>query len=124
MAVTPTTFKVRYPEFSSVDDSRIQLFIDDATLEMSEEKWGDLYDRGLSALAAHLLAIATQNAASGGTGASIGGEIASRAVGSVSVSFTTSNSMDSSLKFYMSTAYGAEYWRLVLLVGVGWVAIW
>ncbi|NIV93798.1 DUF4054 domain-containing protein [candidate division KSB1 bacterium] len=123
MAVTPTTFKDRYPEFSSESDSRIQIFIDDAELELEESRWGDLYDRGLSALTAHLLAIANKNAAGSGSGTALAGKLASRTVGSVSVSFNSGQSTGSTEDFYLSTSYGAEYWRLAKMVGMGIVAV-
>lgn len=123
MAVTPTTFKARYTEFSSESDARVQVYIDDAELELSEDVWGDFYDRGLSALTAHLLAIANRNAASSGTGVSLGGSLTGRSVGSVSVSFGASASSGSSEDYYLSTAYGAEYWRLAKIVGMGIIAV-
>ena len=123
MAVTPTTFKARYTEFASTSDARVQVYIDDAELEMNESQWGDLYDRGLSALTAHLLSIADKNAASGGAGTSLTGGVSSRSVGSVSVSFGTSSSSGSAEDFYLSTSYGADYWRLAKMVGLGIVAV-
>jgi hypothetical protein len=123
MAVTPTTIKTRYPEFASVADARIQVFIDDAELEMDEGRWGDLYDRGLSALTAHLLAIANRNAASAGTGISIGGALTARTIGSLSASFGSSPSNGSTEDYLRSTAYGADYLRLVQIVGTDIVVV-
>ena len=123
MAVTPTSFKAEYTEFASESDARVQIYLDHAALEMSAGVWGNLYDRGLSALAAHLLAIANRNAASSGTGVATGGALTSRSVGSVSVSFGISASSGSTEDFYRSTAYGAEYWRLAKQVGMGIVAV-
>jgi len=123
VTVTPATFKARYPEFDSESDARIQIFINDAMLEVSESRWGDLYDRGLSALAAHLLVIANKNTAAAGSGSALSGKVASRTVGSVSVSFNNAASNGSTEDFYLSTSYGAEYWRLALSVGMGIVAV-
>jgi len=123
MAVTPTTFKARYTEFASETDARVQVYITDAELEMDEGRWGDLYDRGLSALTAHLLAIANRNAASSGTGISLGGALTSRTVGSVSVSFGSAPTSGSTEAYLLSTAYGAEYLRLVQIVGTGIVVV-
>jgi hypothetical protein len=123
MAVTPTTFKARYTEFASTSDARVQVYIDDAELEMNEAQWGDLYDRGLSALTAHLLSIADKNAASGGAGTSLPGALVGRSVGSVSIQFATSASGGTSSDFYLSTAYGTDYWRLAQMVGLGIVVV-
>ena len=125
MAVTPTEFKARYTEFASTSDARCQVYLDDAAGEMNEGRWGDLYDRGQAALAAHLLSVADQNAASGGSGAALGGQVASRTVGSVSVSFSNGVvSGGSAENFFLSTSYGAEYWRLSLKVGMGIEAVY
>lgn len=124
MAVTPTTFKARYTEFSSETDARVQVYIDDAELEMNEGQWGTLYDRGLSALTAHLLAIANRNAvATTGTGTSVGGTVQKKSVGSVAVSFASIPILSSVESFYMSTSYGAEYWRLMKHVGMEVVVV-
>lgn len=123
MTVTPADFKLRYPEFDPVDDARVQIFLDDAALEMCESAWGDLYDRGQAALAAHMLAIANQTEASGGTGGGASGPVASRSIGDVSVSFGLSSSSSKSEDWYTSTPYGSDYWRLVKIVGMGAVVV-
>jgi hypothetical protein len=120
--ITPTTMKNRFPEFVSIADSRIQLFIDDAVLELSPGEWADNYDRGLSYLAAHLLSCSISTAAGGGVGG-MNGPVASRAVGDVSISFGSTLSMDAAAGVYNNTPYGQEYWRLVNLLGVGMLTV-
>lgn len=124
MAVTPTTFKARYTEFASTSDARVQVYIDDAELEMNEAQWGDLYDRGLSALTAHLLSIADKNAASGGAGTSLPGKVLGRSVGSVSTQFVGSTiTKSTTVDYFLSTSYGTDYWRLAQMVGLGIVVV-
>ena len=74
MALTAADFKIRYPEFDSVDDVTVDRFIADAEQELAEACWGDLYERGVFALAAHFLSLdqKRQAAGSGGNGEAAG----------------------------------------------------
>lgn len=114
MTITPADFKARFTEFASVEDTRVQLFIDDAELEMSESAWGNIYDKGLAYLTAHLLTISDLTA-SGNSGSL--NALASRAVDGVSESFATPTMDDNNN--IASTSYGQEYARLLRLIGRG-----
>jgi hypothetical protein len=120
MAITPAEFKLRFPEFDSVSDARIQIFIDDAELELDEDRWGDLYDKGLSYLTAHLLYIGEQTSGGQGEG---GGPLSTKAVGDVSFSFGSYLTTDNKATVFNSTSYGQEYYRLMIMVGMGAVAV-
>ena len=122
MTVTPAEFKARYTEFASVADPRVQIFLDDAALEMSEATWGDLYDRGQGALAAHYLSIAEKNAAGGGGSTA---PISSKKVGDVSITYavTPSGTVGDSTASFMDTSYGQDYLGLLELVGQGAIAV-
>jgi hypothetical protein len=120
MAVTPADFKERFPEFDSVSDTRVQLFLDDAALELDEGRWGDLYDKGLSYLTAHLLYIGEQSSAGAGEGS---GPLTSKSVGDVSLSFGANLAADTDAASFNATSYGQEYYRLMMMVGMGAVAI-
>ena len=53
-------FQLRFPEFCDEDDERVQLFLDDAALLMSDNesgKWLTFYDVAQLYHAAHLLAV-------------------------------------------------------------------
>jgi hypothetical protein len=58
MALTPTTFRARYPEFASAPDPLLQVFLDDALTRIDTTVWGLKADMGQGLLTAHLLAIA------------------------------------------------------------------
>ena len=61
-------FQARFPEFSDVSDPRVQLFLDDAELNMKgPEKWLEFYDIAHAYYAAHFLVVA-ENTASGDSG--------------------------------------------------------
>ena len=120
MSVTATTIKARFPEFDSQADARIEIFIEDAKLELSESKWGDRYDKGISYLTAHLLSIALKTEK--GSVGSVG-PIASRSIGDVSISFSNKTSESQIEAYYNSTPYGQEFWNMLQFVGLGAVAI-
>jgi hypothetical protein len=122
MAITPADFKARFPEFGSVPDSRVQFWLDDAVLEVGESAWGELYEKGVFLLAAHLLSLDQINQDEDGSGG-VTGNVNSRSVGDVSVSFAKATSDSSSDDWYLQTSYGSEYLRLKKRVGMGIVAI-
>lgn len=111
-----SNFRRRYPEFRETDDECIGLFLSDAESEVSKARWGKLYERGVMALAAHLLKIRTDSEASGGE---INRPIASESAGELSVSYVQSTPTNGADDYYQLTAYGQEYLRLRRLVGVG-----
>lgn len=112
--ITPADFKTRFPEYTSVDDARIQLFIDDAVLEIDEAAWGDLYDKGLLYLTAHFLTIA-ESTSSGNSGGVA--QTASQSVDGVSIAYATPSADSASASVFASTAYGQEFMRLKKLLG-------
>lgn len=119
--ITPTQFKARFPEFDSIDDSRIETFITDAALMLSACRWGDLYDKGIALLAAHYLALSIlQESASSAISAF---PVSSKKVGDVQINYAVTAPADSTEGFYSKTPYGQEYWALVRLVGIGAVAV-
>ena len=84
--VTPTTFKIRFPEFETTTDIRIQLFLDDSATQISESKFGISYDLAISYLTAHYLSLSIKTDA--GSSGSIG-DVASKSVEGVSVSYNS-----------------------------------
>ena len=124
--IAPVDIRTRYPEFSDATafpDARIQLFIDDAETELAPIEWGIHYDRGMSALTAHFLSIATMTANGGGTSGSLG-PVASRSVGDVSLSFGgMGGGLTQMENYFLTTPYGQEYWRMVQLYGVGMLTV-
>lgn len=115
MAIDPASFKIRFPEFASVDDSRIQLFIDDAVIILNETYWGTKYDLGLYYLTAHFLTLGNESEA-GSDGPT--GPVTSQAVDGTNISFGIKSS-DSGWENYIgSTVYGQRYLALMETLGV------
>ncbi len=123
MALTPADFKIRYPEFDSIPDARVQFMLDDAALEVSEARWDTLYEKGSMLLAAHLLQLDLNRQETEDDDSSEEGNLASKSIGDVSYSFTKAASESTSADWYLQTSYGTEYLRLKKRVGMGVVAV-
>ena len=117
--ITPTDFKTRFPEFNDIDDARIQLFLDDAALEISKTVWGKLYDKGVLYLTAHELSMATATK-SGKTGG-LKSET-SKSVGNVSVSYGSLNYNEYD-NYYTTTAYGKKFIDMKNKIKVGKICL-
>lgn len=112
MAITPTLFKVRFPEFNSQSDVSVQMWIDDAVEDLNETFWGDKYNRGLYYLSAHYLKKSLQSAGARLTAPANSGGINSRGVDGASVGYESSNSKTVLDSEYNSTIYGQRYLSL------------
>lgn len=113
MTVTAASFKIRFPEFASVTDARIELFLADALLMLNAAYWGDKYDLGTNYFVAHKLALAIKSEASGGSGSGAGGPVSGKSVDGVSISYAVRISDNSKEAYYARTSYGLEYWALM-----------
>lgn len=105
------SLKLRYPEFETIPEARLQLFIEDAMLQVSKKAWGKLYEQGVLALAAHLLKITPT-----GKGGGSPYPVSSKTAGSLSIGYavpTTSN-IDEAL--LATTVYGQRYIQLRKLI--------
>ena len=114
--ITPTTFKIRFPEYDSIDDVRIQLFLDDSALQISESKFGTSYDLAISYLTAHYLTLSIKTDT--GSSGSIG-QVASKSVEGVSVSYNNATADSQSDSYYSSTSYGQRYLDIRSQITVG-----
>jgi len=110
-----TAFKARFPEFSSIDDSRINIFIDDSLLVLNEATWGSMYSIAVCYLTAHYLALGEMS--SNGDSGTTGG-IASQAVDGTSISFNSFSPTSEFSSFYNSTSYGQRFYTLIKSLGV------
>ena len=111
--ITPSIFKIRFPEFASINDTLVQMMLDEAYLLISDNKYQDtmvLY------WTAHNLVI-QQNQSSGNSSPSI--TIASEAVGNVNTSYANPTIDNTSVSFYMSTSYGQKYLEYKRALSIG-----
>lgn len=109
----PTYIKALFPEFSTVNDVRIQALIDIANLSVSQKVWGSSYTPGIAYLVAHLLK--RSGAAAGVSGSSSqAGTVSSEKVGELQRSYASPSMSGSSAEdaLLSTTSYGIEYLRL------------
>ena len=76
---TATEVKSYADKFSTTADSKVTLFIENASLWLNETKWGRKYKMGVILMACHLLELDSRGGA--------GGAIASESLGEASVSY-------------------------------------
>lgn len=107
-----TTFKARYPEFSTISDTILQMYFDEATLYLNNTERSLVQDIAIRALllnmiVAHIAAL--NSGVSGQSPSGIVGRINSATEGSVSVG-ADYGLVTASQAWYVQTKYGAEYW--------------
>lgn len=122
--MTPSEFKVIYPEFASVPDAEVQAQLDKSDEYFNVCLWGGWLSEGISNLVAHWLTLAEYRkklAAAGGNGMASAG--LSKKVGDLSITNSEALLLSRQSNPYMSTTYGQEYWRLAKVVGSGMKAV-
>ena len=120
MAITPADIKTRYPEFTDVPDARIQFFIDDAVLYLNEPRSGCFYDKLLSLLVAHYLALSAQQELGNNKP---NGPVSSMSEGDTSIGFATPTINNDSQYYYAQTAYGLEFLNFRSYVSGGGIIV-
>jgi len=110
MDMTPTDFKAKFPEFVNVPDVQIQMCIDESVLVVDLEACPDLSELIQGSYVAHCITKSSSNPGGISDGA---GAVASKSVGSVSVSYSIATGSKSiSDDWYRSTVYGHNFLRL------------
>ena len=110
-APTPADIKTRFPEFASLDDARIQMFIDEAK-RFVDESWSEEdYAVALRFLTAHTMTMeGVLN--SGGSGPVGSGPLISESLGDASYSYAAragQSGLSGSDADLASTPYGQRY---------------
>lgn len=113
------SFRIRYPEFANITlftDARVQLFIDDAVIYMSDEnRWLDFYTLAQSALVGHLLTVA-QASATGDSGSLF--PISKQDVDDVIIE-TSISAVKPTASNLSSTTYGQVYQNFLRMTFTG-----
>ena len=114
--ITSVDFKIRFPEFTSTADSKINLLIDEAYLSIGA-KYGKFQDTAVLYFVAHNLVIETNglNAMSA--------TVSSQSVDGVSVSYAMPTTINEINAYYGSTGYGQKYLYYFNIVRVGQASI-
>ena len=110
-----SAFTRDFPEFASFPRGRVVWAILRAFDSVCERLFGRETTYARQLYAAHLLTVLGSGISGDGTasGASPKGAIASKAVGSVSVSYDSATASESEAGYWNSTAYGRLYWQLL-----------
>lgn len=127
---TAATFKARFPEFAAVSDALIEIVLAEA-IDKVGPTWGER-DRQPAQLylTAHLLTLEGEpgrtTAGAGGAQASTGA-IKRFTVGDVTTEFVGvsggAGGGDTGASYYLSTTYGARYWKLLKLNFAGMAVV-
>lgn len=115
--MTNAVFLAKFPEFSNVALARIDLALDEASLQVTEKIWGRFYEVGVLHLAAHILAMHGALSTEATNSPQPLREIGSKTVGSLSVSYTSGKTgFESESGSYYLTKYGQRFLELKRLV--------
>lgn len=118
-------FRLDFPEFSDTGrfpNSSLTFWSGTGEKLISQDRFGDLYTQAVELFTAHNITLAAQNVAAssaGGLPGGAGGPIASKAVGSVNVSYDNASVMLPNAGHWNQTVYGRQYIQLTRLIGQG-----
>ena len=110
---TPEAFLTFFPNFKDVPADTLNAYLDLVVKQVPDGRFRAETDYGRYLLVAHQLTI---NGLSGKEASAVGGvsgAIASKTVGSVSVSYDTGGSNETDAGFYNATIYGKQYYALL-----------
>lgn len=113
--ITPATVQARYPGLMDYSNSESQavltLAIEDADIDVDEDRWGVDYSRAMCALAAHFT---TERLPKGEQGAGVGAfAVSAISADGVSASYAVPSDIPHELAHYYATTYGKTYMDLM-----------
>lgn len=127
MALDPASFRAIFPEFAdpaAYPDARLTFVLNEASLRLLPEVWGDLLDSGLVYYAAHRLALsgAVRPGVNGGA-ATVSlptlGVVTSKSAGPLSKGIDVSLGSVEGAGEFDTTIYGRAFAQLAASVAVG-----
>jgi Protein of unknown function (DUF4054) len=119
--ITEQQFRAIFPEFADRNtylSAAVQFWLTNAQAQINYDAWLNSYAEGVYLFTAHQLKVAG-NAAKKAAAGGASGPVASKTVGSVSVSYDTASTAEDGAGFWNLSNYGKRYWRLVKLFGAG-----
>ena len=129
MSFEKSAFRVAFPEFTSTDtypDVMLDYWSGIARLQVNEIRFGDLYGHGVYLFVAHNCVLQAQSVSAsdgGGTPGQQSGAIASKSVGSASISYDTASTMLPNAGHWNSTQYGRMFAQLMRTIGCGGMVV-
>jgi len=119
LTVDAASFKLRFVEFTAVDDTAVERSIAEAERRTNETAWGSRYDDGINYFTAHLVAMNLRNAVATQGEASVKGPLLSEKVGPLSRQFASlgfASKLTRDDMLFAQTPYGMQYVELRDLV--------
>lgn len=112
---TVEMFKILFPAFAETSTISIGLYLKIACKRIADKALGSDTEYGRMLLAAHMLTVNGANVAEGETSTvgSFSGAIASKTVGSMSVSYDTGGTAETGAGWYNLTNYGKQLYSLM-----------
>ena len=101
--MTLTDFKALFPEVTGYTDAYMQLYLDLATKQVNPDRFGNVTDNAIGFLTAHYITVDDTALAT------------SQTVGGMSVQYSNGEDMS----HYNMTMYGRQYYRMMMIYGVG-----
>lgn len=124
--ITAAEFKTTFPEFASADTPMVEFYLGLSRYMLAEDRFGDSYPYAVGLFVAHHLAMelpAIRAANAGQVPGVIGsggfGAVASKAVGSVSVSYQAidASAYEPNAGHWALSVYGMRYLSMIRLFG-------
>lgn len=122
-----SAFRAAFPEFADTTlypDGQLDFWAAFAEQMISECRWGTMYANGVFLYVAHQLKLSRANASATGAAALMPqGNVSSKTVGDVSVSYESTNDSSLNAGHWGLTLYGRQYIQLARMFGVGAVQL-
>ena len=114
-AVVPNTdaFKAMFPEFEDVDDTTVQIALDQAG-QFVDTSWGGSQTAGQMYLAAHFMVLGQASTDTG-----VGRVVTSESIGRISISYATGSAVTAGGSALTSTSYGLVFQNMLTAQGFG-----
>jgi hypothetical protein len=118
-------FRKSFPEFQDAvkyPTPTIELWATFAEQQLRQCIWNSAWVMGVNLYVAHEITLAAQNAqaaTTGGVPGSQGGIAASKTVGSVSVSYDSTDTAEKGAGYWNLTTYGKQFYRISRMFGAG-----
>lgn len=130
LPITAAAFTQNYPLFANAaiyPPAMITTYLNLANQMLNFDRWRELFPLGQMLWSAHYLTLdalnAKQAAATGIAGGGVIGNMSSKSVGSVSVSYDVSSGIEAGGGHYNLTLFGREFIRWARMAGMGGVQI-
>jgi hypothetical protein len=129
MSFTVKQFRHDFPEFKDELKYTSNMVTFWSTLGgkmVSEKAFGNVHTEALSLFVAHNLALQAENIKASSKGGVVGakaGQVASKSVGSVSVSYDTASSALPNAGHWNMSTYGKQYVSMMLIFGAGGLVV-